>query len=97
MSRQPYQYKVLSAFRFRILIHYSRKIQSILDDPTEVVDEAEAQLAVITASERTTWANLRDNSFRRGINRSSLDIIESAAFIVVLDDYEYDYDEVCSQ
>ena len=33
-------------------------------------------------------------SFRNGINKASLDVIESAAFIVVLDDYDYDYDEV---
>ena len=59
-----------------------------------VSDEAEAKLAVMTASERTTWANLRDQSFRHGVNKTSLDIIESAAFVLVLDDYEYDYDEV---
>ena len=88
------QHNILPTFHFRTLIHFSRKIQFILDDPAEVIDEAEAQLAVITASERTTWANLRDKSFLRGINKKSLDIIESAAFVVVLDDYEYDYDEV---
>ena len=71
-----------------------RKIQYILDDPTEVSDEAEAKLAVMTASERTTWANLREARFRHGINKSSLDIIESAAFVLVLDDMEYNYDEV---
>ncbi len=49
---------------------------------------------MMTASERTTWANLRDQSFRHGVNRTSLDVIESAAFVLVLDDYEYDYDEV---
>ena len=70
-----------------------RKVQYILDDKTEV-SEAEAKLAVMTASERTTWANLRDHSFRHGVNRTSLDIIESAAFVLVLDDYDYDYDEV---
>ena len=54
----------------------------------------ESHLAVMTASNRTTWAKLRDRKFRHGINRSSLDVIESAAFVLVLDDYEYDYDEV---
>ena len=71
-----------------------RKIQYILDDTTEVNDKAEARLAVMTASERTTWANLRERSFRHGVNKTSLDIIESAAFVLALDDYEYDYDEV---
>ena len=73
---------------------FSRKIQYILDDQTEVKDDLEAKLAVLTASERTTWANQRDMSFRNGINKASLDVIESAAFIVVLDDYDYNYDEV---
>ena len=76
---------------------FSRKIQYILDDQTEVKDDLEAKLAVLTASERTTWANQRDMSFRNGINKASLDVIESAAFIVVLDDYDYDYDEVNTQ
>ena len=48
----------------------------------------------MTASERTTWANLREKSFRHGVNKTSLDIIESAAFVLVLDDYEYGMDEV---
>ena len=71
-----------------------RKIQYILDDPTEASNDAESKLAVMTASNRTTWANLRDKSFRHGINRASLDVIESAAFVLVLDDYDYDYVEV---
>ena len=59
-----------------------------------MTDKAEARLAVMTASERTTWANLREQSFGHGVNKTSLDIIESAAFVLALDDYEYDYDEV---
>ena len=78
----------------KVLQLFCRKIQYILDDPTEVSDEAEAKLAVMTASERTTWANLREARFRHGINKASLDIIESAAFVLVLDDMEYKYDEV---
>ena len=80
--------------RIKVLKLFCRKIQYILDDPTEVSDEAEAKLAVMTASERTTWANLREARFRHGINKASLDIIESAAFVLVLDDMEYNYDEV---
>ena len=84
--------KIRITFAFKCIIF--RKIQYILDDKTEVKDDSEAKLAVLTASERTTWANQRDVSFRHGINKASLDVIESAAFVVVLDDYEYDYDEV---
>lgn len=32
--------------------------------------------------------------FSRGVNKVSLDIIEKAAFVVVLDDIPYEYDEV---
>lgn len=69
------------------------KIQYILDDQTEVKDDSEAKLAVLTASERTTWANQRETTFSNGKNKASLDAIESAAFVVVLDDFDYDYDE----
>ena len=72
----------------------SRKIQYILDDQTEVNDDSEAKIAVLTASDRTIWADQRDVSFRQGTNKTSLDVIETAAFVVVLDDYEYDYDKV---
>ena len=52
------------------------------------------KLAVLTASERTTWANQRETTFSNGKNKASLEAIESAAFVAVLDDYVYDYDEV---
>ena len=74
--------------------YFTRKIQYILDDQTEVKDDSEAKLAVLTASERSTWANQRETTFSNGKNKASLDAIESAAFVVVLDDYDYDYDEV---
>ena len=91
----PIQVKYLTRLGcIKVLQLFCRKIQYILDDPTEVSDEAEAKLAVMTASERTTWANLREARFRHGINKASLDIIESAAFVLVLDDMEYNYDEV---
>lgn len=37
---------------------------------------------------RTTWAQAREKYFSTGVNRSSLDCIEKAAFFVTLDDDE---------
>ena len=68
-----------------------KQIQAILDDPVEP-DEGEEHLGVMTAANRTTWAETRNKFFKRGTNRTSLDVIERAAFVLVLDDYAYDYD-----
>lgn len=68
-----------------------RQIQGILDDPVEP-SEGESHLAVMTAANRTTWAETRQKYFSKGVNKSSLDVIEKAAFVLVLDDYEYGYD-----
>lgn len=43
---------------------------------------------------RTPWANARKRFFSSGCNKTSLDIIEGAAFMLVLDDDEFDYNEV---
>lgn len=54
----------------------------------------EEQLAALTAGERTHWANVRRMFFSRGVNKTSLDTIEKAAFVVALDDVPYEFDEV---
>lgn len=43
----------------------------------------------MTASERTKWAHVRAKHFSKGSNWSSLDMIDKAAFVVILDD-EFD-------
>lgn len=53
----------------------------------------EEKLAALTAGERTAWANARTEFFFKGINRTSLDAIEKSAFVVVLDDVPYEFDE----
>ena len=68
-----------------------RQIQGILNDPS-TSDEGEAHLGALTASDRGTWAETRNRFFQSGLNKASLDVIEKAAFILVLDDYEYGYD-----
>ncbi|KIH44381.1 hypothetical protein ANCDUO_25594, partial [Ancylostoma duodenale] len=53
----------------------------------------ERHLAVLTAGERTHWARTRRAYFRSGINKTSLNDIERAAFVVILDDEEVSYDK----
>ncbi len=48
----------------------------------------------MTAADRTEWSDARRDFFSRGLNRSSISAIDSAAFVLVLDDYSYDYDEL---
>lgn len=72
---------------------YFRQMQQILNDKS-ISSDGEEKLAALTASERTAWARVREEFFSKGINKTSLDLIEKAAFIVVLDDIPYIYDPV---
>ena len=67
-----------------------RQIQGIIDDPSQP-DDGEFHLAALTAGDRTKWARTRADFFSSGLNQASLDIIEKAAFIVVLDDVSYEF------
>lgn len=49
----------------------------------------EELLASFTAWNRTKWAEARNTFFNKGINHVSLNTIDTAAFIVSLDDEEY--------
>ena len=69
-----------------------KQIQGILDDPSEP-DEGEKHLAALTASDRKVWAETRNSYFNKGLNKTSLDIIERSAFVLVLDDYAYGYND----
>jgi carnitine O-palmitoyltransferase 1 len=60
------------------------QIQRILDDKA-LPDEGEEKLAALTAGARATWCNARKKYFSKGINKVSLDVIETAAFVLVLD------------
>ncbi|XP_044749779.1 carnitine O-palmitoyltransferase 1, liver isoform isoform X2 [Coccinella septempunctata] len=86
---------------FKVIIYKGRilkpceiqiQLQHILDDKTEPLP-GEEKLAALTAGERKHWANTRSLFFSRGVNKISLDIIEKAAFVVVLDDVPYEFDE----
>jgi carnitine O-palmitoyltransferase 1 len=69
------------------------QMQRILED-NSVPAKGEQHLAALTASERRLWAETRHAHFSRGINRTSLEVIEKAAFVVCLDDIEYNFDMV---
>ncbi|CAL4066368.1 unnamed protein product [Meganyctiphanes norvegica] len=56
-------------------------------------DNGEEMLGALTAGERAHWAETRNKHFTSGINRKSLEAIERAAFVLVLDQEEYRYDE----
>ena len=49
----------------------------------------ESLVGVLTASKRNTWAQIRDSYFSSGANKTTLSTIESAAFILVLEDDTY--------
>lgn len=44
----------------------------------------------MTAGDRTSWAEARETYFRAAPNRTSLEAIEKAAFVLALDDEEYE-------
>ncbi|KAJ8937761.1 hypothetical protein NQ318_006624 [Aromia moschata] len=86
---------------FKVVIYKGRllkpceiqvQMQQILDDNSEPLP-GEEKLAALTAGERTHWANSRTTFFNRGVNKTSLDAIEKAAFVVALDDFPYEFDE----
>lgn len=71
-----------------------RMLQQILDDPSPPLP-GEEHLAALTAADRVPWAKARQEYFMKGINKVSLDAIEKAAFVVVLDEEPQDFDLVC--
>jgi len=61
------------------------QIQKIIDD-TKEPSESEKHIAALTAGDRVPWAQARNKYFSKGINRTSLDVIEKAAFVLILED-----------
>lgn len=70
-------------------------MDEIIRDSTPPTN-GEEHLAALTAGERTTWAEARETHFSTGVNRSSLEAIERAAFVLILDDEEYEIGTVSS-
>ncbi|XP_064489584.1 carnitine O-palmitoyltransferase 1, liver isoform-like [Ornithodoros turicata] len=86
-------FKLATHFKQKLLqpCDLQRQLERILSDQS-VPQPGEEKLGALTASERSFWAQLRTHNFRKGVNRVSLDAIEKAAFVVVLDEEEYYYD-----
>ncbi|KAL1502335.1 hypothetical protein ABEB36_007490 [Hypothenemus hampei] len=86
---------------FKVFIHHrgrilrppeiQMQIEQILKDASEP-QPGEEKLGALTAGIRTHWAHVRQKYFSRGVNKTSLDAIEKAAFVVVLDDFPYEFD-----
>lgn len=52
----------------------------------------EEKVAALTAWNRTKWAEIRQSVFARGVNKVSLYLIESAAFVLSLDEEPYEFE-----
>uniref|UniRef100_A0A8C7J4D8 Carnitine O-palmitoyltransferase 1, muscle isoform n=1 Tax=Oncorhynchus kisutch TaxID=8019 RepID=A0A8C7J4D8_ONCKI len=67
------------------------QFQRILDDTTEP-QPGELKLAALTAGNRVPWARARLKYFSQGVNKVSLEAIETSAFFLSLDDEVHGYD-----
>jgi len=87
---------------YRVPVYYKARLmepaelqiqfQRILDDAKSEPEKGEEKLAALTAWDRSSWAKVRKQYFSKGPNRVSLDIIEKSAFVVSLDEDEYEFD-----
>jgi carnitine O-palmitoyltransferase 1 len=77
------------------LFYYFRQLDEIIRDTTPPA-YGEEHLAALTAGERPLWAEARETYFRAGANRSSLEAIERSAFVLILDDEEFEIGTVSS-
>ncbi|XP_048771840.2 carnitine O-palmitoyltransferase 1, liver isoform-like isoform X2 [Ostrea edulis] len=86
-------FKVYIYYRGRLLkpVEIEKMIQQILDDDSTPAP-GEEHLAALTAGDRVPWYQAREEFFRKGKNRASLDAVEKAAFFVSLDDEPQSYD-----
>ena len=57
-----------------------RQIQKIIDDESQGTN-CEKYLAALTAGDRVPWAQTREKYFSKGLNKSSLSIIEKVIYI----------------
>ncbi|CAF4203844.1 unnamed protein product, partial [Rotaria socialis] len=84
-------YKVFMFYKDHLLEPCELQLQldEIIRDSTPPA-YGEEHLAALTAGERTLWAEARETYFRSGVNRFALEAIEKAAFVLVLDEEEFE-------
>ena len=64
---------------------YIKDVSDKMHNTGQITEADGKYLAAMTAANRTIWAEVREDNFSEGINKASLDEIEKALFIVVLD------------
>ncbi|XP_055588648.1 carnitine O-palmitoyltransferase 1, liver isoform isoform X1 [Uranotaenia lowii] len=86
-------YKMIIYHNGRILrpCELQIQIEEILNS-SDKPQPGEEHLASLTASERTKWAKVRESIFAKGVNKTSLHLIESAAFVLSLDTEPFEFD-----
>lgn len=86
-------YKMMISHNDRLLnsseLHF--QLENIVQR-TAVTSQSEKLLASLTAGNRTKWAQTREKYFSSGVNQISLSDIETAAFVLVLDEEPFEYD-----
>lgn len=85
-------YKLIFYFNGRLLnaCEMQHQFEHILNSK-ETSSRPEKHLASLTAWDRTKWAQTRDRFFSSGLNKKTLEIVESAAFFVALDEEPFTY------
>lgn len=63
------------------------------DAEARAVSEAEACIPALTGVQRSKWADVRETYFSEGVNRRSLNCIESALIYIVLSDEKFEQGE----
>jgi hypothetical protein len=76
--------------------HFRIFAELILRDDS--ASDHESKLPSLTHDQRSAWAKNRERFFlKHSSNREMLEVIESAMFVIILDDADdYDYDPVSS-
>lgn len=88
-----YKMPIYSKGRLLKPIELEYQIEEILNNTEAKPTEGEELLASLTAWDRTKWAETRHKYFSRGSNKKSLFLVESAAFVLSLDDEPFEFDE----
>ncbi|CAI8037066.1 Carnitine O-palmitoyltransferase 1, liver isoform [Geodia barretti] len=63
-------------------------MEQIMEDSDAELRPGEEHLAALTAADRKSWAEMREKYFMTGVNRTSMEILEKAAFMIMFDDLE---------
>lgn len=71
---------------------HASQMEMLLQQVVDLADAAprpsmeQARIAALTADNRQRWADVREVEFSEGVNLASLEVIERALFVLVLDD-----------